>query len=200
MGHMNATELELGYKGPMKIKHALSACDDGDRLLIHSGVHKLAESLEIDNKSLTFIGLGQNAALKRVECFHPRRYTFGYAHSSFVSLKGSRMNVSFENLAFYGDYAYGIVVSGNKNNISIKNCVFHKFPTSAIPINQDSKLIRLEISDCSFLDTGNAILFMSDESEATVTNCLFKRCGEIDVAHPIEFHWGRACAKLKCIG
>merc|ERR1712228_627778 len=101
----------------------------------------------------------------------------------------------------------GIVVEGKRNNVSIKNCTFnvvedlHDNKAVAIYINSQLSLDHLEIDGCTFLNVPTALYMVNSMSEVIVSNCLFKRCGKVDVAHPIEFHWNNGVgAKLKCIG
>ena len=65
--HLNAVEIERGYKGPMNIEDAFKKHNlkDGDTFLLHDETHLLYNNEGIDiYSSLNLIGLGTNSSIK----------------------------------------------------------------------------------------------------------------------------------------
>ena len=183
--HLNAVEIELGYRGPMNLWWVHQRARDGDRLLIHDGVYD-PPSLSV-YYSIQLIGLGKKVLFKNSMI------------TSLVSLAmmGTGLNVKLKNISFCAisiDTEQRCCVSVSRKNcrLSIENCTFTKFDQAIrfAPELPGSSL--LDVKECKFVDVSTAI-FMGSSVNANVMNSLFKQCSD----HAIT-----TCAgtKLKCNG
>ena len=200
--HLNAVEIELGYKGPLTIDSALyhienELLNDEDRLLLHDGIHESSLGCIIPHDA-HFIGLGNKVIFKTRDQSAFQLGDVKQDHS---------LNVSFENIAFYtasgstNKFTRSIIVTGANHKVSIKNCSFHWFG-SAIRFEGASSCV-LTVNECEFVDVERAFNTLSAHenvnNKAAFINCLFERCTK----HAISLFPDESNSKmpiLKCIG
>ena len=176
--HLNAVEIELGYKGPMNIYDAYKMAKDGDRLLLHGGAY--SNSLVID-RSVQFIGLGNEIKIKHeIICM-------------FAVVENGH-KISFENIEFCNDSGTFIKVEGHNHAISMTNCKFNGFAKLIVCTRFESSDNCLNVNECVIERVASAITIDTIEN-VNVTNSLFKRCGS-----PIWIFASGIGTKLKCIG
>ena len=178
--HLNAVEIELGYKGPMNIYDAYKMAKDGDRLLLHGGAY--SNSLVI-NRSVKFIGLGNEIKIKN-------------ENVCMFAVVENGHKISFEKIKFCNDSGkrYNFIhIKGHNHIISMTNCKFSGFASMMTCISYRSSDNCLNINEC---EIEGSINMHTIEKNVSVTNSLFKRCR----GHAIRIFADGIGTKLKCIG
>eukprot|EP01083_Nonionella_stella_P142432 440707_1 len=187
-------EIAANVKGCLSdVATAIELCESGDKLLIHDGIYDIS-LIEID-KSIQFIGVGDNVVLRRIH------------DENTLSFKNNSMSY-IENIAFEVDSNHlsggflGHIDIGSNATVTVNKC---KFKEGRVGINCFDRAC-LDVKSCEFVKCSYGIYARSDAANVNVIGCTFEECGYTEdhstysVVHVQRTNIGKHPLYLRCIG
>ncbi len=162
------------------IQNAINSANEGDTVLINAGIHRISETLLVnEKKGIKIMGVGRNIIILN----NLNATVLNVNQSTDITIEGLRLTHIPEGRS-EGCGIDGLVLSVSGNQITVRKCELDGCGTVGIMMNNIKKLL---VEDCVFFNNSiYGILSYSGAEDVTINRNTFRNNKEVSALVNIQ--------------